>query len=303
MPIETPTLITVSQTIRNNGPLGPVNVLDELQASAPPGCTISPRSETQLIVGLSVGASVTFDFEMLIECSEPSFHTFDFDNSISLDTPGVIDPDDSNNHLSSQFTIAVIAAADVAIISQSFVDLPSSIPTNSDVPITLRKVIRNNGPFGPVDIDVHRSVTAPSDCTVTPETAPTTLTEVPVGVDTSVDEEFTVNCSQASFHNFVFTNDISVSDPHVFDFLSDNNSDTVSLVIPFEEQATPTPTPTPTASPTPVALPEVLPPTGGEGPLGGKEYGPMVVLALIGATLVGSSAWTVWKNRRSRERR
>jgi len=46
----------------------------------------------------------------------------------------------------------------------------------------------------------------------------------------------------------------------------------------------------------------VLPPTGGLGPLGGDSSS-LIVLALIGVTLIGGSAWFIWSNRRWDSRR
>jgi hypothetical protein len=46
-----------------------------------------------------------------------------------------------------------------------------------------------------------------------------------------------------------------------------------------------------------VVLPAVLPPTGGVGALP-QDSTALILLALIGVTLIGGSAWIIWSNRR-----
>ncbi len=51
----------------------------------------------------------------------------------------------------------------------------------------------------------------------------------------------------------------------------------------------------------PVVLPVSLPPTGGLGALA-DDSSALILLALIGITLVGGSAWIIWSNRRWEDR-
>ena len=51
----------------------------------------------------------------------------------------------------------------------------------------------------------------------------------------------------------------------------------------------------------PVALPVALPPTGGLAALA-QDSSALILLALIGFTLIGGSAWIIWSNRRWNDR-
>ena len=131
----------------------------------------------------------------------------------------------------SQYGMIAIAPAvcpplaDVEIVSQSMlVDLPPTINVDTDYEVTLGKTIRNNGPTDPVAIDITTDVTAPGDCTVTPD--PSNQTSYPglTGTPVDVDEVYTINCSQASAHSFTFDNEIDLTTPDTFDPSPANNT-------------------------------------------------------------------------------
>ena len=54
------------------------------------------------------------------------------------------------------------AEADVVIVSQEIIG-PAELPVCERVPITLRKVLRNEGPYGPVEVTVAKSLLSPPD--------------------------------------------------------------------------------------------------------------------------------------------
>jgi len=98
--------------------------------------------------------------------------------------------------------------ADVGIDGQSMLNPPSSIPVNQNVNLTLRKTLHNNGPNGPATVNISTQAIGPGDCTITPPSAPSP--SLPVSVNVTVDEVWTVRCSQASTHTFTFNNSIAV---------------------------------------------------------------------------------------------
>ena len=127
--------------------------------------------------------------------------------------------------------------ADLEIVSMELVGAPLEIDVNTPVAITLRKVVRNNGPAAIIDAEVSKVATAPADCDVTP----TSPTEPVLDLDEDqlrvVEEEFIIECSEPSFHTFKFDNEITPLDPNVFDPDLSNNTATIDLVVAVIAQA------------------------------------------------------------------
>jgi len=99
--------ITLSSTVRNNGPEEPVDATDTTKVTVPTGCTIRPNPDTEEIHNLPKGLDVTHHPTFTINCSYPGTHTFTFTSTL---TPvDVIDPDLSNNELSTQLTIKAVS--------------------------------------------------------------------------------------------------------------------------------------------------------------------------------------------------
>jgi hypothetical protein len=76
--------------------------------------------------------------------------------------------------------------------------------------VTLRKVLHNNGPETPVDVDITTTVdlTQAPGCTVTPDPANPTVETLPISIAVTVDEVYTINCTAPSAHTFTFDNEI-----------------------------------------------------------------------------------------------
>ncbi|KKL15084.1 hypothetical protein LCGC14_2509140, partial [marine sediment metagenome] len=74
---------------------------------------------------------------------------------------------------------------------------------------------------------------------------------------------------------------------------ADDSDDATIRTLPQEVLPAPTPT---------AVLPQVLPPTGGLGSLS-EDASTLILLALLGLTLIGGSAWMIWSNRRWDNRR
>jgi hypothetical protein len=223
---------TILATLHNNGPWGPATGTVTFSAVAPPGCTADLYlCAFQVPLDVSV-ITPPFGCNVDIHCSQPSSHTFQFDAAISVPKePHVVDPDPTNNAQVISRTVASIAQADVKITSQALVSPPSEIDVSANVPVTLHKVLHNNGPFGPVQVSISPSAVAPADCTAgPPDNSPDTYT-LPVSVDTAVDEVWTIHCSKASSHTFTFNDAIAVTTPHVIDPNTANNSRSTQLAV------------------------------------------------------------------------
>ena len=239
MPVSLNADVTLRKVLHNYGPDGPVDVSIDADAQAPADCTATPDPDNPTSANLAVSVDVVVDEVWTLHCTQPSTHVFTFNNSIAVTTGGTIDPNPSNNSASTQLIVAVIAQADVRLSSQSLLSPPSEIGQGQDVDVTLRKVLRNNGPFGPADVSISASAQAPAGCTATPKPANPTSATLPVGVDVVKDEVWTLNCSQTGNKSFSFNNSISIIVPHVTDPNIANNSASTPLNVSVVDRYAP----------------------------------------------------------------
>jgi hypothetical protein len=228
----TPTEIPVSgdvdvvliKVLHNNGPYGPVQAETVTDVIVPPDCTVSPNPHVQHFLDVPVSVDIPHQEPFVIHCSEPSEHTFIFDDEVTLTDPNAVDPVVGNNSQVTELTVAAVAEADVKITSVGFVNPPDNLPLGENVDVTLRKHVHNNGPWTPVDIAINATAAAPTGCTVVPKSVPSSISAVPVSIDQVVDEVWTLQCTQAGFKTFVFDNSLGVATPHVSDPNPSNNS-------------------------------------------------------------------------------
>jgi hypothetical protein len=216
--------IVLDKVIHNNGPWGPVEAVTTTVVTAPADCTVAPLVHVQQFNDVPVSVDILHHEPFTIHCYKLSEHTFTFDDEVELKEPHVRDPVAGNNSKSTPLTVESVAEADVKITGASFVNPPTTIPQNTDVVITLRKHIHNNGPWAPVDIAITATATAPTGCTVVPTNASSSISAVPVSIDQVVDEVWTVRCTEAGLKTFGFDNSIDVATPHVSDPNPANNS-------------------------------------------------------------------------------
>ena len=212
IPVSEDVDVTLRKTLHNNGGYGPVAVSITTNASGLPDCSATPDPANPTSANLPVSTDVVVDELWTIHCDEPSEHTFSFDNSIAITTPHVDDPSPVNS-ASTELVVAAIAQADVKITGQEIVDPPSSILEGKEVGITLRKHVRNDGPYGPVDISISSSATAPTNCTVSPSDQGLVLSGVATSEERVVNEDWTISCSEAGEYTFTFANSIDVVAP------------------------------------------------------------------------------------------
>ena len=223
-------LVTLETDVKNNGPYGSVEALFEGRLSPPTGCTAVPARISQQVV-LAAGESKTVQQQFTIHCSQKCLHTFTFYNSITAKDPHVRDSQPANNTRSRILSIHSWAQADAKIVSQSFVGAPAEIPVSTNVDVTLRKTLHNNGPYGPVDVSISASAVAPADCTATAKAGNPTSARLPVSSAVVVDEVWTIRCDKPSSHSFTFNNSIVVTGVHVEDPTPGNNSASTGLTV------------------------------------------------------------------------
>ncbi|NIM50749.1 MAG: hypothetical protein GTO22_16105, partial [Gemmatimonadales bacterium] len=98
--------------VHNAGPDGPADFYLTATALAPPGCTITPRAQKILIKDLAVSEHRRVLETFTVNCSEPSQHHFQITNKITPVDVHVRDLDLSDDLMSTELRVAVIADAD-----------------------------------------------------------------------------------------------------------------------------------------------------------------------------------------------
>ena len=225
-------VICVDKVLHNNGPYTPVNVDIAKTASAPAGCTILPLGPPEQVL-LENSTTVSHQEWFTIHCDEASTHgPFTVDNFISIKDPGVTDPDPLNNTASSTLWVNAWANANVKIMSHQILDddcvspPPASMAVSENVDVCVRKVLHNNGPYGPVTVHVAKTAYADAGADIDPPSGSAQLL-----LDMSVvrvhDEIFTIHCSTPGLHSFTVDNDVDVKDEHVEDYGGASASDTI----------------------------------------------------------------------------
>jgi hypothetical protein len=105
-------------------------------------------------VPLDVSVETPVEEHLVIHCSEASTHVFPFENTIlRIKDEHVVDSDLGNNTMAGQITVDCIGTANPKIVSQQ-IDAPSQVAVSENVPVTVSKVLHNNGPYGPVEVEV-----------------------------------------------------------------------------------------------------------------------------------------------------
>lgn len=223
-------------TVANDGPddIPNVRVTDTLPegttyVSDDAGCDEAPARVLTCDLG-TLSDDETQDIEIVVDVAADLVHEAGAPTTITNNATvaGVtIDPEPSDNTVTEDTD--VFAVADLEIVSFEAVDAPAEILVGEPTQITLRKVITNNGPSAPMDARLTTQATASSGTTVSP--AQLVLEEPALDLDEQreVQEQFTIECQEASNHSFEFVNTLAPAHPADTDpDLSDNEA-TVNL--------------------------------------------------------------------------
>jgi hypothetical protein len=231
-PVATPFSVTADVTLDNNGAFGPVNADASITLNLPPDCS-TPDTNPVDVQDTSLAVATPTALPQAawsVTCTDPSTHNFSVDATVTPDQLHVADATPANDTASGNSNTDVTASSDIEITTQAAVTPPASAPASTDFTLTFDKTIHNNGPFGPVDIDIAAVLSAPADCTVTPDVLnPTSASGVATSVATVVQESFTVNCTSTGSHDFTLDNTISHANIHISDANAAN--DTASTLV------------------------------------------------------------------------
>lgn len=243
-------VVTLEKVLHNNGPYGPVEVEIERSATAPQECTVEPAGPVVEQIVLPTSLDVVLAEEFTIRCRAPSPHGFFFENQVTrIKNAGVLDPDLDNNFASTELAVDVWVQADVGIVEQHvfgcddldadtvcdphepLLGAPAEIPLGENVPIVVRTVIRNVGPFAPVKALAETIATAPTGCHVTPQRHLQDTPNLFVGLNFTVTASPTIHCDEPGQHTFDFDQAIDANPHHVLDPNAENNTAHTELTV------------------------------------------------------------------------
>jgi hypothetical protein len=224
MQVGVPLSVVVRSVFHNNGPFGPTDVLDDISAVAPSDCTVTPGVINDTPQTLPVSVTVTLDQTFTLTCSQPSFHTFTWNDSITVNTEHVRDPNPNNNSATISITNPVFATADAKVVTAT-VGAPASVAAGTNFNVTVNGTVHNNGPYGPLSGTATLGLSVPADCTKFPAGSQSQGVNLPSSTAVAVSKMWLVNCSSPSNHAFDGTVDLGTSLPlHVSDPNAENNS-------------------------------------------------------------------------------
>jgi len=239
--VNAPGTLSVSTTgTHTNAPLpDTVNATVRHTVTAPAGCTVNAGpSATDFWTGdLAGGANHVLSTDFTVHCSEASDHQFTVVNTITLNTAGYADPTPANNTDTKSAVVEITAVSDIKITSFTTVytrkidsngdTIPDLAVANVSTPtnVILRKVVHNNGPYGPTEVLLAKSAMVmpypppyTQDATVTPYDEEQRI--LPVSIATTVDETFVITCNDGAVGKvavFAFHNAVTVKDSHITD--------------------------------------------------------------------------------------
>ncbi|HUF54309.1 MAG TPA: dockerin type I domain-containing protein [Dehalococcoidia bacterium] len=228
--------IKLIKTMHNNGPAGPTNVSINTSFSAPPDCELLDMLTNPTSATLPVSSSVQVTENFLASCDSPSEHTFSFTNCIEVTDEHVTDPNPGNNCWTSNLVVVILSQTDLKITSQTL-DAPPEAETGTPFGLTLTKTVHNNGPSTPGNANIVTNVSAPPDCTVTPDPGNPASVTLDASVSQHVTEVFSVTCDEPSFHDFQIENCLQVADIHQSDPDTENNCETSQATVSATAEA------------------------------------------------------------------
>lgn len=166
--------VTVSEMVVNNGPFGPAEFNVTFNAVAPADCNVVDTDQIVVPVLLGVDAPAEVEATFTIHCSQPSEHTFEFDNLIEPADPNVQDLQPNNDTGDTSLTVASLAQADLAIVDWDLSALEnvllSDLLVSQTFTFSTSKVVHNFGDTvntppqytDPVDANIWKTMEIPA---------------------------------------------------------------------------------------------------------------------------------------------
>jgi uncharacterized repeat protein (TIGR01451 family) len=236
-PVAAGEQLTYAIEVENHGPETAldVEVTDTLPSevtyvSDTAGCDTSALPVLTCSLGdLANGATTSFDIVVTVNADAASSG-----GPVTISNAAAVEAlaDDTNqaNDSVTQDT-TVNAVADLSIVSFDAIDPPAELLVGDETDVTLRKVITNDGPSAPIDVELTKTATASAGAHVSPTATTETETALALDEERTVDEVFTIGCDAPGAQTFTFDNEIQPADPDDIDPDQSNNTAQVVIVV------------------------------------------------------------------------
>jgi hypothetical protein len=219
--INTNVDLCLKSTIHNNGPVATV-VDDTVDVTTvPANCTlVSGLPASHNGVAINVDQTIVFNDPITINCTEPSFHSFEFEDSVAVNDYHVADPNGGNNSKTAQLTVGVIgnATANVAGLLTAFPASPEIVVSTQNA-ITYKGTVTNDaGSDGDISGQLSVSASAGPDCQIVPASGgPQAVNNLAPGATATVTVNAQLHCDEPSNHTIVIQAEFvdETADPHL----------------------------------------------------------------------------------------
>jgi hypothetical protein len=248
--------VCIQKVIHNIGDYGPANAILETTGVAPTGATVSYHCDgneghvwvdgdhkgpctagtvweggyilaQRQVLGLAVSVDEPLTEQWDVHCTEASEHTFEFDNYIFFALPTFIDPDDTNNHATTEYTVDCTSTADLQAGTVTVTTDPTPKAATGelfDVTVSVNAI--NNGLYAPVSGDVTFGLTVPADCTPTPANYKVENVWLPLGTTPVSHTWQDISCTSTGAHALGGSALVAVDQTHVSEKTTGNESNT-----------------------------------------------------------------------------
>ncbi len=207
------TTFTVRSVLENHGPASAVDVSNVVDVTVPDDCFADPVEVSRATLSQLFPVTVTVD--VAVTCSEPGRHPMTFTNRLSLATPTIADPDDTNNIASVEYVGEVHARTDVSVTAVG-VDCATRQDVGSAFACVVTGDVRSSGPRAPTTAVTTTVLSVPSDCVAVPA-APEVRKRValPYSGATPVATTYSVTCSERGSHDVSASVSAAVDEEYV----------------------------------------------------------------------------------------
>jgi uncharacterized repeat protein (TIGR01451 family) len=238
-PVAAGTNITYTVSVTNQGPNVAVHV--ELVDTLP--SQVNYLSDNQAdcthsagVVTCDVGTlqlNETFTVEIVARVPSNAVYLnggpFTITNTATA-TSSLTDPDAGNSTATAETLVVAVADLEVRSVEVANVVPPQQL-VGVGIPVTVRSVVRNNGPSTPIDAVVDTDGTPSAGAAVDPASRSTTVAALATVMDREVIHEFSIQCTAPGTQQVVFDVEIRPQDPQDTDPDPSNNTGQVTVEV------------------------------------------------------------------------